>query len=297
MASGISHYCTAAEVKSAIDFPATGAPISDADITVFISESEEEIENIYKTKFGNVETSATAASGDATTITVAGTPYTADEFIGYVVWVYDGTNVGEYREITTNTDNDLTVSPAFSAAIDNTSVFRITKLGYQDETVDGSGIDTQFTNLQPLISLNALTIDSTSVTPSYVYQYGDSGRLLLGTGDVEVSYFADNEPQLVNMKYVYGVYPLPLIIKRLCVILAAMRTLTAQIAGTYDDFTNVSLPGGVTASKGEPYTNIREAVSGFQGEARGIIYGSRTEGQIGGGLRIQPSYRPYSLFG
>ena len=296
MASAISHYCTAAEVKSAIDFPSTGAPISDADITSFIGYAEEEIENIYKPKFGNVETTGTASSGDTTTITVAGTPWTADEFIGYVVWVHTGTNSGEYREITTNTDNDLTVSPAFSAAIDNTSEFKITKLGYKDQTVDGSGTDIQFVEQQPLISLNSLTVNSTSVTPSKVFQYKDSGKLLLNT-TAEVSYFSNATPQLVNIKYVYGVYPLPQIIKRLCIILAGIRTMIAQIAGTYDDFTNVSLPGGLSASKGEPYTNIRESVAGLQGEARGIIYGSQQTGQIGGDLRTVPSYRPYSIFG
>lgn len=292
----VNHYCTATEVKAAIDFPDTNAPVSDADITVMIGYSEEEIEDIYKTNFGNIDATGTATTGDDVTITVSGTPYTADEYIGYVVWVYAGTNVGEYREITTNTDNDLTVSPAFTADIDNTSEFRITKLGYKDQTVDGSDSDTQFVEFQPLISLNALTIDSTEVTPSNVFQYKASGRLLLGV-DAEVRRFSSSTPQLVNIKYVFGVYPMPQIIKRLCICLSGIRALTAQIAGTYDDFTNVSLPGGVTASKGEPYTNIREAVATLQGEARGIIFGSTTSGQIGGGVRINPSFRPYSCFG
>jgi len=293
----VTHFATAAEVKSAIDFPSTSAPVSDADITTFIGFAEEEIEEIYHTMFGNVDTTGTADSGNTTTITVTGTPYTADEYIGYVVWVHTGTNAGEYREITTNTDNDLTVSPAFSAAIDNTSEFRITKLGYAEETVDGTGTDTQFVEQQPLINLNALTIDSTEITPSLVYQYKDEGKLLLGDSGVEMSYFADTRPQLINLKYVYGVYPMPQIIKRLCIVLAGIRTLTAQIAGTYDDFTNVSLPGGLNASKGEPYTNIREAVATLQGEARGIIYGTQSTGQVTGDLRTQPSYRPFTIFG
>ncbi len=292
----VNHYCTAAEVKAAIDFPSTGAPISDADITTFIGYAEEEIEDIYKTMFGNVDISSTATSGTTSTIVDSGASYTTDEYIGYVVWIHSGTNSGEYREITSNDATTLTVSPVFSSAVDATSQFRITKLGYKDQTVDGSGTDTQFVEYQPLIALNSLTIDSTSVTPSNVFQYKDSGRLLLGT-DSEVSFFSNATPQLVNLKYVFGVYPLPQIIKRLCIILAGIRALTAQIAGTYDDFTNVSLPGGVTASKGEPYTNIREAVATLQGEARGIIFGSTTEGQIGGGVRIRPSYIPYTLFG
>lgn len=293
----VNHYCTAAEVKAAINFPSTGAPVTDADITTFIGYAEEEIENIYNTKFGNIDLSSTATSGTTTTIVDSGASYTASEYIGYVAWIHTGTNAGEYREITANDTTTLTVSPAFTAAIDNTSQFRIVKLGYKDQTVDGTGTNTLYLEYQPMIALNALTVDSTSVTPSYVYQYPDSGRLLLGTADAEASIFNDNKPQLVNVKYVYGVYPLPQIIKRLCIILAGMRTLVAQIAGTYDDFTNVSMPGGISASKGEPYTNIREAVSGLQGEARGIIYGAQTKGQIGGDFRLQPSYRPYTLFG
>ena len=289
-------YCTAAEVRAAINFPSTGSPVSDSDIEAFISQSEEEIEDIYKTKFGNVEYSSTATSGDTTTITDTAATYTADEYIGYIAWVHTGTNAGEYREITDNTTTALTVSPAFSSAIDNTSQFRITKLGYKDETVDGSGIEVQFVNYQPLISLNSLTIDSTSVTPSYVYQYKASGRLVLGTSDCEVSYFANNEPQLVNMKYVYGVYPIPKVIKRLCIIISAIRTLTAQVAGTYDDFTNVTLPGGLTASKGEPYVNIQSSLNYLQGEARGIIFGFQGD-QVTADFRNNPSYIPFSYFG
>lgn len=289
-------FCTTSEVKSAISFPATGAPITDATIKEFILDAEEEIEDIYNTKFGNIESSATAASGTTTTITVTGTPYTTDQYVGYVVWVHTGTNSGEYREITSNTDNDLTVSPAFTSAIDNTSQFRITKLGYKSQIKDGDGTDIFFVQFQPLIKLNLLSINSVTVTPSFVYQYNDSGKLILGTTDVEVNKFSDTRKQLIDLSYIYGVYPMPRIIKRLCVVLAGIRTLTSQIAGTYDDFTNVSLPGGLTASKGEPYTNIREAVVNLQGEARGIIYGSQTTGQVGGDLRTIPSYRPFVNF-
>lgn len=290
-------YCTVAEVKAAIDFPATGAPIDDATIQAFIDESEEEIEQIYKTKFGNIEDTKTATgSSTDTTIAVTDTPWTADDYIGYVVWVISGTNSGEYREIIANDTNTLTVSEAFTAAIDATSIFRITKLGYKDETIDGSGRDIQFTINQPLINLNSLTIDSTDITLSNVYQTQASGKLQLGNGS-EMSYFSDREPQLVNMKYVFGVFPMPKVIKRLCILLTSMRTLTAQIAGTYDDFANVSFPGGVSASKGEPYLNIQASLNYMQGEARGIIYGSGLGDQVSKDFRNVPSYRPFTLFG
>ena len=290
-------YCTAAEVKAAIDFPTTGAPITDANITSFISEAEEEIENLYKTKFGNIEDSGTA-DGDYATTTLSDSTqaWTVDAYIGYVVWIYGGTGSGQYSEIQSNTADKLTFT-AVTTAPDATSTYRIVKLGYKDETVDGSGIDTQFVNYQPLINLNALTIDSTSVTPAYVYQYKDSGRLLLGTDDCEATHFASTTPQLVNMKYIYGVYPIPSIIKRLCVCIAGIKTLTSQIAGTYDDFTSVSLPGGLNASKGEPYMNIQNALNYLMGEAKGIVYGTQSTGQVSGDFRQVPSYRPYVVFG
>ena len=84
-----------------------------------------------------MEINSIATSGTDTTIVDSTQTYTADQYTGYVVWVYAGTNEGEYREITGNTTDTITVSPAFTAANDNTSYFRITKLGYRDETVDG----------------------------------------------------------------------------------------------------------------------------------------------------------------
>lgn len=143
-------YCSVADVKGAIDFPDTGAPISDADILEFILDSEEEIEKLYKTKFGVVEQSGTA-DGDFSTTTFSDSALamTTDEYVGYVAWIYGGTNAGDYREITANDATKITVSPAFSAATDGTSTYRITKLGYEDETEDGTGTGTYFMRFQP----------------------------------------------------------------------------------------------------------------------------------------------------
>ena len=293
-------YCTAAEVRAAINFPDTGAPIDDTDIDVFIGDAEEEIENIYHTKFGNIEITGTATGNFSTTgFTDTGEAWTADQYIGYVVWIYGGTAIGDYREITDNTTDTLTVSPAFSTTPDATSKYRIVKLGYKDETVDGSGIKTQFIVFQPLISLNVLSIDNTSVTPANVYQYVESGRLELSS-DAEVSSFLDTTPQLVNMKYVYGVSPLPRPIKRLCICIAGIKTLVSQIAGTYDDFTSVGLPAGFSASKGEPYMNIKAGLDYLQSEAKGIVYGSLQKGAAGAmtdSFNLHGAYRPFSLFG
>lgn len=290
-------YCTIQEVKDAINFPTTKAPISDTIIGGFIIDAEEEIEQIYNTKFGNIEISGTC-DGDFsnTTLSDSNKNWTTNKFIGYVVWIYGGTGSGQYSEIQSNTSTKLTFN-TLSTIPDSTSTFRIVKLGYKEELIDGSGTREQFINYQPLIKLNELTIDSISVTPSLVYQTEASGKLELGKTGIEVHVFTKNNPKLIDIKYIYGVYPIPRIIKRLCVVLTSIRTLVAQIAGTYDDFTSISMPGGFSGSKGEPYMNIQNSLNYLMGEARGIIYGAESTGQVSGDFRTGASYRPFALFG
>jgi len=290
-------YCTVEEVRESINFPTVGAPIEDNVIEQFIIQSQEEIEDIYKTNFGSIDEYGTA-DGNFTVNTFSDSNQTwkTDEYEGWVVWIYSGTGSGQYRNIVSNTSILLTVAPDFTTVPDATSKYRIVKLGYKDETVDGTGTNTQFVEYQPLINLIELTIDGTSVTPSTVAQYFPQGKLIL-TSESESSWFSNNDYQQVNIKYIYGVYPLPKIIKRLCIVISGIRTLISQVAGTYDDFTTVSLPGGFNASKGEPYVNIVNAIDRFQQEAKGIIYGAQSTGQISGDFRQASSFRPYTLFG
>ena len=287
-------YCGASDVRRAISFPSIEAPISDSDIEEFIADAEEEIERIYHTKFGAVGVSEAVDSATDSTLTATG-DFTDEDYSDYVVWITGGLGSGQYRNITSNTNDVLTVSPDWTTNPDNTSTYKVVKLGFREDTVDGSGTDKHFVTYQPLISLVSLTIDSTDVTVSSVYQYDASGKLVLST-DAEKTVFTDTYPQLVDWKYSYGVYPFPRIIKRLCAVIAAIKTLVAQISGTYDDFTSVSLPGGFTGSKGEPYTNIREAVTRLQQEAKGIVYGEPSNA-LGAGYNKLPAFRPYSFFG
>ena len=287
-------YCTATEVKNAISYPASSAPVADAVITDFVTQVEEEIEHIYSTKFGSVEVSSTATAGASTTLTDSTETWTVDQYEDYVLWIYGGTGSGQYRGITSNTATVLTITPAFTVTPDGTSTYRIVKLGYADDTVDGSGITTQFVRSQPLKNLIAATVDGTSVTTTNIYQYPASGKLILKTS-AEVTVWKSNLPQLVSLQYAYGIYPLPLPIKRLAVILAGVKTLASQAGGTYDEFTSVSLPGGLDASKGEPVTNIRTTIERLQYEARGIVYGST--GNLTDDWRTSRGYRPYTLFG
>ena len=288
-------FCSVADVKAAINFPSNNAPISDDAIEEFIKQAEEEIESIYHTKFGSVEDQGIADSATVSTLTDTDKDWAVDSFIGYVVWIYSGTGSPEYREIQSNSATQLVVSPNWDVTPSTDSYYRITKLGYKEDILDGTGTSTMFVRFQPLIYLNALSIDGTSVGTSHVYQYKDSGKLVLGV-DAEKTVFLMTEPQQVVQKYIYGVYPLPKLIKRLCILVAGIKTLVSQIAGTYDDFTNVSLPGGVSASKGEPYMNIKNALIHMQKEARGIVFGDDGN-NLEDNFNTIPSYRPFANFG
>jgi len=291
-------YCTTEDIKNAVDFPGVGAPITDAAIQDFIDQSVEEIENIFNTKFGYINLSGTSTAGGVSASLVdSGSNFSfgTNDFEDWVVWIYSGTGKGQYRNILSNTSASLSIEPDFDTLLDSTSLYKVLKLGYKDETIDGSGTVNMVVNNAPLKKLIKLTIDNIDVTPGFVYQY-PGGKLIMG-GTAEVSRFSDNERQLVNLKYAYGVYPMPKVIKRLAICIAGIRTLIAQISGTYDDFTTISLPGGFNGSKGEPYVNIRAALDSMQREAKGIIYGAGDGDQLGADFRKAPSYRQFVRFG
>jgi len=272
---------TIQEVKDAINFPTTGGPVSDSAWSRFILEATEEVEQLYKTRLGYIDDYG-IADGDYSTTEFSDSTkdWTDDDYIGYVVWIYGGTGAGQYREIVANTDTLITVSPAFDTTPDATSQYRITHLGYKDQILDGNDEDFFFVPYQPLVVLNSLEIDSVSVTPSYVYQYKEAGKLVLSQ-DSEVRYFANNMPQLVELKYVYGLYPVPRQLKRLVTILAAMRGVASKVSGSYVDFATIALPGGVSGSRGQPYVNLQAGISELKKEVQ----------------EIHDSYRPYVMFG
>lgn len=271
----MGEYTTVAEVKTTIGFasinnPGVGSPVSDADIELFITQAEEEVERIYNTRFGVIPVDSTATAGAASSLTDGTKAWTVNQYEGYCVYIYAGTGIGQYRTITSNTATVLSTSPVWTTNPDNTSKYRITKLGYKTETVDGSGTNVQYVNYQPLVQLDSLTIAGTSVTPSKVYLTLNSGRLQLKS-TAEAAKFSNSEPQQVTMSYVYGVYPVPVVVKRLATILAGMRTVASQVSGTYDSFSSITMPGGISGSKGEPYTNLRMGILELQKEVDYIL--------------------------
>lgn len=262
-----TYYTTAAKVYATSGISST--QVSEANVNEFIEDACDEIDRLCNTTFWVLENSGTASAGASTTLTDSGIGWTADAYIGSYVWVYGGTGIGQIREITDNTTEILTVDRAWDTNPDSTSTYRILATNpntdpYISELTDGTGTDLYYLNYVPLLILEAVTIDSTSVTPSYLYQYKNEGKLMM-KDDAEVTTFKDNDPQTVDLDYWYGVYPIPRIVERYCTIVAALRALSAQIGGTFDDVTSFSVPH-MTGSLGEPYTNIRETMKQLREE-------------------------------
>ena len=252
-------YCTQSEVERAMGVAAGDTNVTQAQILQAIIDASNEVDLITHSTYHSVEDSGTATSGAATTLTDSSQSWTANEWDNYVVWIYGGTGSGQWREIVSNTTTALTVA-TWTTNPDNTSTYRIIPDCILDLDRDGDGTDTFFVPYYPIVNLQSLEIAGTTVTPSKVYIYGDSGYIRLhGQLGPEVNYFSESYPQDVSISWVYGVYPIPNDVKRLTACIAAIQCLITQIGGTYNDVTSYSVPH-LTASKGEPYMNIRSAL-------------------------------------
>ena len=255
----LSYYCTEDDVRRLIGLTSTA--ISDADTLELIKLAESEVDYLTNSTYLIPQVDSTATSGSTTTVVDSGASYVADEWNDdYMVYIYSGTNIGESRVITDNDTTTLTVSPAFSSAIDSTSKFRIFKSSYKDETFDGNGTSIYFTSWYPLLSVQSITIDSTDVTlgGTSVYTYATQGKLKLGKS-AEMVTWRDDEPQLCNVKYFYGIYPIPILIKQLTEVISALMIAEYMIGNTYTFATSYSIPE-MNVAKGVPYPHFSKAV-------------------------------------
>jgi len=241
----------------------TTSEVASANVDTFIEAATAEVDRYTGTRWlfdAQTNTTGTATSGTTTTVVNTGVSWTTDEFNDdYALYIKSGTGIGQVRQITDTTTTSVSMS-AWTTNPDSTSKYEIFYSPLENSTEDGNGTDTLFTKLHPLFSLQSLTINSTAITPTKVFQYKSEGRLTLSS-TAEKSYFDSQTPQLINLTYYYGVRPdtrLKSLIKDFTASIAALMSLTAQIGGTFDDVTAYSFPE-FSASKGEPYTNIREA--------------------------------------
>ena len=157
------------------------------------------------------------------------------------------------------TDADIDTHVVFAEAIAEKYLATSLQPGGTSKTLtlDGSGVDTLFLPYMPIRSITSLTIDGTSVTPSNVWLYGDEGYLRLKT-TAEVTKFKNNSYQQIVLTFVYGREPTE-VDKLFVATIAGIHALVQQVGGTFDDVTSYSIPE-FTASKGEPWTQIRETL-------------------------------------
>jgi hypothetical protein len=75
-----------------------------------------------------VQATGTTVSATTTTLTVAGTPWVANAWVGYYVKITGGTGMGQVRVVISNTTNTITISQPWSAfnQPDGTSTFMVT---------------------------------------------------------------------------------------------------------------------------------------------------------------------------
>ena len=259
-------FCTADDVRRLIGL--TSSAVSDADANALIDLAEAEVEALTHTRFLVTQVSGTVTSGSADGIEDSSKSWTASEWIcddllsdgtGHMVYITSGKGVGQSRSVEVNSGTIALVTPDFDVSPDSTSKYRIFKNTYSDETFDGDGSDTYFTDSYPILDLRSVTIDSTSVGTATTYLNKHQGKIKLGSSS-EKSAWTDTYPLLCNVKYAYGVYPVPAIVKNLCATIAAVAIANYMIGSTYTFATSYSMPD-LSVTKGVPYPHFDRALS------------------------------------
>lgn len=269
------YYCNEDDVRRLLGLDSTA--ISDKDTIEFIKIAQEEVDSLTHTTFLTIQDKGTAASATADTLVDSNKSWTADEWNaeadligGYMVYIYSGTGAGQVRTIIDNDATSLTVSPDWTTTPDNTSLYRIFKNTYVDETFDGDGSGVYFTQQYPILGnvLN-MTIDSTDVTPSTLYKTASQGKLQL-SHESEVLYYTDTYPLLCNVKYFYGAYPADQLVRDICSVSAAIILATYMIGGTYTFVTSYSVPD-MSVNKGVPYPHFNTAIAKLEAKRTWLL--------------------------
>lgn len=251
-------YVTTTEVYGTAGI--TSTEITEANVLSAIYAAEAVVDRFTQTTYWAQQDSGTADAGAGNDeLDDATKSWTADDYIGQYCWIYSGTGSGQIREITDNTTTKLTLARDWDTNPDATSLYRIF-YAHNDPYVsaelrDGDDTDTIFTNEYPFVLIESVTSNSTSVTPSYIYQYPKQGKLKL-SNSAEVSRWTSQDAQLTSLTYWYGVYPIPWEIKRLVLVYSSLFILQTQMGGTHNIPSTYSLPEG-SLTIGQAYINIK----------------------------------------
>ena len=257
-------YCSVSDVRRALGTYGISPPLSDTDILAFITSAQEYINLRTGTVYWSIEDSGTASAGGSGTLTDSSKSWTTNQYENYTLWIYSGTGSGQYRQISSNTGTILSVLTNFSTTPDNTSKYKIFPPSYLDITIDGSGKDSQMFGYYPIRNINSLSVDGVSVTPSTLLIYEDVGLIQLTTSS-NASYFSNRAGKLVNIKYFYGVYPVPTTLVRYASLIASMNVLTALMGNRVLMYNSITLPE-LSATQGEPHIRIKGVMDALQTE-------------------------------
>ena len=192
--------------------------------------------------------------------------------------VVSTTDVYRTSGLTTDTVNATDVKAHILRAYSEARIMTGRPTGSEQTTEYqwGNNKKALFLYRSPLITLDALTIGTTSITTSYVDVVKPTGQIILKT-DSEITKFTlpanevpTTQARNITITYTWGYFNIPAWYNRLVELLAARMTLTQQTGATFDDITAYTI-GDRQVSKGEPYTNIRQTVMYIDKEISEII--------------------------
>lgn len=238
----------------------TREEISEEDVKEFILDSEADVDKYTNTTYWSISNKGTATSGGNDTLTDSNGKFLINEFEDdSYLWIYSGTGENQIRKIESNTETQITVDNDWDTNPDTTSKYRIIHTAnsphIQTEYHDGNGTSVLFLEKYPLVLLESAITDSTSVTPSNILQWTETGKLQLSSSAEKTAWSSKNT-QDTTINYWFGVYPIPRNIKRLTEVKTAMKMLRAQMGGTHNIPSTYQTPEA-SVTVGQAYVNIR----------------------------------------
>lgn len=249
-------YVTADDVYAATSLDNT--VVAEATVNNFIKAAEKEVDLLTFTTYWASQDSGTATSSTNNTLVDNTQSWTVNDYANQYVYIIAGTGSGQVRKISSNTSDTLTVDTNWSTNPSTDSdyvIFYSATTPNIDNLFDGTGTSTFFVDAYPIRIIQELTINSTSVTTTNIYLYNDLGKMVL-KNNAEKNYFDNAYPQLVDLNYWFGVYPIPEEVKRYVIVAAGVKLLSSQMGGTYNTPSTYTLPEG-SVTIGQAYVNIK----------------------------------------
>lgn len=267
-------YCSVQEVYDGTSLTTNEVP--SGTIAQFLEPIARDIDRLSFTTWWNFTQTGTATSATSSTLTNTAAPFGANQALkNYYVYIKSGEGQGQIRQIVSHTTSVLTIDEDWTDVPDATSVYEIYGIGSDPRKEEIFELNNPFGNTNPytehyveqypIVSLDEVKIDNVSVTPSEVFIYPNDGRLVLKTTAEKNRWII--KPQGNQIKYLFGVKKRVLdpIVKRMAIVGAAMMALNAQIGGTHNIPSTISLPEG-SVSIGQAYINIKGAKDEFNKE-------------------------------